>query len=117
MKMLNDTVACFKEIEEDFSTEVAIGVVQIRTIILFSRPSTSELAGKHSFENRMKLLSKRFLSDMSEKDFALCWEIVEVIPSWQVGREIFGIGGVMEMKIKDLLKPLKKKIPKDMEKI
>jgi hypothetical protein len=106
--MLNDTVACFKEIEDDFGTEISIGVVQIRTLILSSKPSNSELAGKHSFEKRMKKLSRRFLSDMSEKDFTLCWEIVEVIPSWQIGREMFGIGGALEMKVKDLLLPPKK---------
>ena len=106
--MLNDTVVCFKEIENDFGTEIAIGVVQIRTLILSSKPSVSEISGKHSFEARMKKLSKRFLSDMSNSDFATCWEIVEVIPSWQIGREMFGIGGSLEMKVKDLLKPPKK---------
>lgn len=108
--MLNDTVACFKEIEEYFGIEIAIGVVQIRTIILSSKVSNSELnaGSNHSFERRMKKLSRRFLHNMSDRDFDLCWEIVEVIPSWQIGREMLGIGGSCVMKVKDLLAPPKK---------
>lgn len=104
----NDTVECFKEIEEDFGTDVAIGVIQIRTVILTAKPSVSEISGKHSFEGRMKKISKRLLWEMSEEKFTLCWEIVEVIPSWQIGRQLLGIGGSMEMKVKDLLNPPKK---------
>jgi len=112
-----DIIDCFEEISEDFGIGIAIGIVQIDTLITSSKPKNSELSGKHSFEKRMRKLSRKYLSDMKKKDFELCWEIIEVLPSWQVGREMFGIGGAMEMKIKDLLKPPKKKIPKDMKKI
>ena len=103
MSSLMNTVDCFKEIEVDFGTAIAIGVIQIRTLIVTAKVKDSEVNTGDSFTARMKKKSKRLLWEMTDEEFDLCWKVVEVLPSWHIGRELFGLGGSRIMRLKDLV--------------
>ena len=56
-----------------------------------------------SFTTRMKKKSKSLLWEMTDEEFDLCWKVVEVLPTWHIGRELFGLGGSRVMRLKDLV--------------
>ena len=103
MSSLMGTVDCFKEIEVDFGTAIAIGVIQIRTLIVTAKVKDSEVNTGDSFTTRMKKKSKSLLWEMTDEEFDLCWKVVEVLPTWHIGRELFGLGGSRVMRLKDLV--------------
>lgn len=104
----NDNIKLFKEVEEDFGIDVAIGVLQIYTITTTIKPTVNHISGKKSFEKKVEKKCKKILYSMPPGVFDICWEIVEVLPTWYVGQSLFGLGGSMEMRVKDLLKGPKK---------
>lgn len=106
--MVNVVDELFEEIKQDFGSDIAIISLMVHTIMISTKPKKSEMFGKKSFTSRIKKKCKKLFWEVSEENLNLCFEIVEAIPSWRIGREMFGLGGSVSMRMKDLINPIKK---------